>query len=290
MTARKDLFGAHLSVAGGLHTVFERARIVGAHAVQIFTKNKQSYSAKPLEPEAIEAFKAAWQQSDVEVMVAHAGYLINLAASDVGIAEKSVRSLRDELERCEQLSISYLVLHPGAHVGAGAEVGMKRIAQNLSTAFEEFDGKTMLLLETMAGQGTTVGSTFEELRGILSQCEPALRRRLGVCLDTCHIFAAGYDLESVDGYKATMAHFDSVVGKDLLKVVHLNDSLFGAGARRDRHANLGAGEISTEVLRVLAADMAERGVTVILETPSDDGIHPYASELKLLRGKCPSGA
>lgn len=280
---KKDLFGAHLSTAGGLATVFERAARVGAKAVQIFTKSNQSYFGKPLEEEQIAAFDVAWKKSSVEVVVAHAGYLINLAASSDAVRHKSVASLKHELERCYALSIPYLVLHPGAHTGAGAAAGIAQVGRELSAILADAPGDCMILLETMAGQGSSVGSSFEEIRALYDACDSAVQKRIGVCLDTCHVFAAGYNLDSVAAYNALMKSFDCILSIQMLKVVHLNDSLFACGARKDRHANLGKGHIAVEVLKALAHDMVARGVAVILETPSEDGITEYAEELRLLR-------
>ncbi|MDQ5941057.1 MAG: deoxyribonuclease [Candidatus Dependentiae bacterium] len=281
---KKDLFGAHLSVAGGLHTVFKRTAEVGAHVVQIFTKSNQSYFAKPIPSEEAFAFVEAWKQSDVSIVVTHAAYLINLAASNSEVEKKSINSLQHELERCVQLKIPYLVLHPGAHTGRGVESGIAQIACNLSEALHKVPGDTVVLLETAAGQGTTLGRTFQELRAMYDACDEKIRHRVAICLDTCHVFAAGYNLDSVAAYHAMMKEFDAIIGRTLLKVVHLNDSLFEVGCGKDRHANLKQGKIPFEVLHACAHDMNERGIAVILETPSEDGVTEYTQELMLLRG------
>jgi len=283
MKKNNDLMGAHLSVAGGLTTVFARAAAVGASAVQIFTKSNKSYFASPLTPQECEAFFAAWQASAVRMVVVHAAYLINLAASDAAVEKKSIASLRGELERCVQLQIPYLVLHPGAHTGSGAAVGIQKIAQNLSAVLRAVPGDCMILLETAAGQGTAVGTTFEELRALYDACDDEIKNRVGICLDTCHVFAAGYDLSSEAAYRQMMAQFDAVVGRSLLKVVHLNDSLTECGSRKDRHANLSTGHIPAAVLHCCAREMSAAGVGVILETPSQDGITEYAHEIEFLR-------
>jgi len=282
---KKDLFGAHLSVAGGLHTVFKRAAAVGAHAIQIFTKSNQSYFGKPITPAEQEAFTETWGKSDVAVVVTHAAYLINLAASNTDVEKKSISSLQHELERCELLKIPYLVLHPGAHTGRGIEGGIEQIARNLSTVLAKVPGETKILLETAAGQGTTLGRTFQELRAMHDACDEKMRSRVGICLDTCHVFASGYNLDSVAAYHAMMKEFDAVIGRKLLKVVHLNDSLLGVGSGKDRHANLKKGKIPFEVLSACAHDMQTHGIAVILETPSTDGITEYTEELRLLRAE-----
>lgn len=281
----KPLIGAHLSISGGLVTVFDRAKLVGATAVQIFTKSNKSYFAPALQQSDIAAFAAAWHVSEVAVVVTHAAYLINLAASDAAVEKKSIASLRAEVERCEQLSIPYLVLHPGAHTGSGMETGIQKIADNLSAVLADVAGGTMVLLETAAGQGTTVGSRFEELRAIYDACDDNAKKRIGVCLDTCHVFAAGYDLSTVASYQEMIRNFDAVVGRELLKVVHLNDSLTERGSRKDRHANLSTGYIPAAVLKHCADEMSVAGVAVILETPSEDGISEYAQEIAFLRSE-----
>lgn len=280
---KKDLFGAHLSVAGGLATVFPRAQQTGAHAVQIFTKSNKAYFASALTHDEIASFTHAWSQSSVAVVVVHAAYLINLASSDGAVEKKSVASLRAEIERCQQLGIAYLVLHPGSHTGGGIEGGIEKIARNLSVILHDTPGDCMVLLETAAGQGTNLGRMFEELRAMYDACDAAVQKRIGVCFDTCHVFAAGYDMSSIAAYEAVMKQFDAVVGMDLLKVVHLNDSLGACGDRKDRHANLEKGAIPLAVLSHCAQQMSMRGIPVILETPSEDGITEYTHELALLR-------
>lgn len=281
---KKDLLGAHLSIAGGVHTVFERAAQTGCRTVQIFTKSNKAYFAKALAPEECERFKTLWQQSDVADIVTHAAYLINIGASNPEVEKKSRASLRAELERCHQLGIKYLVLHPGSHTGAGMATGIEKIAANLSNILADEQGDTMILLETAAGQGTNVGSAFAELRAIYDACDKKVQKRIGICLDTCHVFAAGYDISTLEGYKALWEHFDETIGRDLLKVIHLNGSKMACNSRRDRHANLGEGYIPTEMLKKFADDFGgAEGIPVILETPSADGITEYLNELQLLR-------
>lgn len=282
----KDLLGAHLSVAGGVPTVFARAAQTGCTAVQIFTKSNKAYFAKPLDEDTIAAFRAAWKESSVAEVVTHAAYLINLAATNPETEKKSCASLREELIRCDQLGIKYLVLHPGSHTGAGMESGIAKIAVNLSNILSRTPGNVMVLLETAAGQGTNVGSTFAQLRAIYDQCDVAIQNRIGICLDTCHVFAAGYDIATPEGYQRLWDEFDATIGRDLLKVIHLNDSKMECNARKDRHANLGTGHIPIAVLKKCAQEFGgANGIPVILETPSEDGITEYITELKELRGE-----
>lgn len=281
---KNDLLGAHLSIAGGVHTVFARAAQTGCRTVQIFTKSNKAYFAKALTDDECMRFKQLWKESDVVEVVTHAAYLINIGASNPDVEKKSRASLRAELERCHQLGIKYLVLHPGSHTGAGMEAGIEKIAQNLSNILADEQGDTMVLLETAAGQGTNVGSTFAELRAIYDACDKGVRERVGICLDTCHVFAAGYDISTKEGYTTLWEHFDETVGRDLLKVIHLNGSKMACNARKDRHANLGEGYIPTSMLKKFADDFGgAEGIPVVLETPSTDGITEYQNELKLLR-------
>lgn len=277
-----DLLGAHLSIAGGVHTVFPRAAETGCRTVQIFTKSNKAYFAKALAEEECERFKTAWKESDVQEIVTHAAYLINIGASNPDVEKKSRASLREEIVRCHQLGIKYLVLHPGSHTGSGMEAGVAKIAKNLTEILEAAPGEVMVLLETAAGQGTNVGSTFSELRDIYDQCSAQAQKRVGICLDTCHVFAAGYDITTEEGYTTLWKHFDDEIGRDLLKVIHLNGSKMACNARKDRHANLGEGYIPTEILKKVA-DQFGMTIPVILETPSSDGITEYRKELQILR-------
>lgn len=280
-----DLLGAHLSTAGGAYNVFKRAAKVGARTVQIFTKSNKAYFSKPLTQEEIDRFKDEWKKSDVQQVITHAAYLINIGSSDANVVKKSCSSLRGEVERCHQLGIPYLVLHPGAHTGGGVEESIAKIAKGLNEVLANAPGDVMILLETAAGQGTTIGARFPELRAIYDACEPEVRKRLGICLDTCHVFAAGHNIAIERGYNRLWAQFDALIGRKLLKVIHLNDSKMECNTRRDRHANLGEGYIPTEMLKRFADEFGgPDGIPVILETPSTDGIAEYKEELALLRG------
>jgi len=281
MSKKPTILGAHLSAAGGVHTVFERAEQVAADAVQIFTKSNKSYGAKQLEESIIADFKAAQRASHVSCVVTHAAYLINIASSTEATEQKSCTSLQLELERCEQLEIPYLVLHPGSHTGSGSAVGLAKIAKNLDAVLKKAGGSTKILLETAAGQGTNLGATFEELKYVYDQCSE--QKRIGFCLDTCHVHAAGYALNTVEEYHSMIEHFDSVIGLSHLDIIHLNDSKMESGSRRDRHANLGTGTIPLDVITALINDSRLASVPIILETPSVDGITEYRQELALLR-------
>ena len=263
------LAGAHMSSAGGLHRAFERGREVGCRAIQIFTKNARGWNAAPLEAAGIKLFRDELEAGMAGVTCAHASYLINLGAPAGPVAQRSEAALVDELQRCEALGIPFLVLHPGAHMGAGEEQGMTRIAAGLDRAHAALPGyRVRVLLENAAGQGSCVGHRFEQLEGILARVNAP--DRLGVCFDTCHAFAGGYDLRTAEGYDATMAEFDRRVGLSRIRIIHVNDSKKGLFSRVDRHEHIGQGEIGLEAFRCLVNDARLREVPKILETPKGD--------------------
>lgn len=263
------LFGAHLSIAGGLHNAIASAVELKCGTVQLFTKNASQWAARPLTDAEVAAFRGALGDSDLRFPTAHDAYLINLAAPGDELFAKSVAAFVTELTRAEQLGLSYVVTHPGAHVGSGEDVGLARIVSGLDEALRQCPGYAVkVLLETTAGQGTTLGHRFEHLAHILARvAEP---ERYGVCLDTCHVFAAGYDLSTDAGYDATFDEFDRVVGLARIKVFHVNDSVKPLGCRVDRHAGIGLGAMGDLAFRRLVADPRFGDVPMILETPKED--------------------
>src|SRR5215213_4376294 len=265
------LLGAHMSVAGGHALAIERATAFSMTACQIFTKNANQWNAKPIAPEAAESFRARVATSEIGFVVAHDSYLINLASPDDALRERSIAAFGDELERCDQLGVPWLVTHPGAHMGTGVEEGVGRVANALNHIFAEHRRLNVtVLLETTAGQGSSLGRSFEELAMILALVED--QSRVAVCFDTCHVFAAGYDVRDAEVYAATMQAFDDVIGLNRLRLFHLNDSKKGLGAHVDRHAHIGEGELGTETFRLLLNDERFAGHPGILETPKgDDG-------------------
>ena len=282
MTSKKNiLVGAHVSIAGEMYKSVERALSIGATTMQIFTKSSRSWVAKKLTDQNCEDFKTAVKSSGLSHLVAHASYLINIGTHDGETERKAVDALTDELMRCEQLGIPYLVLHPGSHVGEGIEKGIKQIAKHLDAILQKIDGKTIIALETMAGQGTNLGSTFEEIKTIIDLCEE--KKRIGVCLDTCHIFSAGYDISTTDGYKKVMKSFDEIIGLKKLKVVHINDSKTAFNSHKDRHEELGKGSIPLETFKLIMHDKNLENIPKILETPTDDEMKLYCKEIKLLK-------
>ena len=262
------LFGAHFSVAGGLSNAVATAVRFQCDTLQLFTKNANQWAAKPISDAEARSFRQAAVAAKLQFLTAHDSYLINLAAPGDELFQKSINALVIEWERAEQLGLSYLVTHPGAHVGSGEEAGLNRVIEGLNIAAERCRGfQAIILLETTAGQGTTLGHRFEQLailrKGVR---EP---ERFQVCVDTCHIFAAGYPIQTTDGYAATFQEFDDMVGLDCLKLFHVNDSAKPCGSRVDRHAGLGIGEIGDGAFRSLVNDARFAHLPMILETPKE---------------------
>ena len=281
MSHKEILIGSHISSAGNLHLAFQRGESIGCTVMQIFTKSSRTWFASKIQNEEITQFKQAAKKSPIKIVVAHAGYLINIGSSKSDTLKKSLKSLIEEIERCNQLEIPYLILHPGSHLGAGEAKGIEQIAQQLELALESAPGNTMILLENMAGQGTNLGYKFEHLSNIIDLCKH--KKRLGVCFDTCHAFAAGYDISTKEGYKETFKLFDKIIGLKHLKAIHLNDSFGTLGSRVDRHAPLNDGKISIDTFEWIMNDKNFRDIPKILETPSDTEMKLWSKEIKLLK-------
>lgn len=275
------LVGSHISVAGGHDLAIERGESIGCSAMQIFTKSNRMWFDKKITDEQAERFIQAAKKSTIQSIIVHAGYLINLGSKDQTTAEKSAKALLDEVHRCEQLGLKILVLHPGSHVGAGEEKAIEQIAHNLDFVIEQSTGDVIIALETMAGQGSNVGYTFEQLAQIRALSKH--KKNLGVCLDTCHIFCAGYDITTTKSYDYTIKKFDEIIGLEHLKAIHLNDSHKPCGSRLDRHAPLGEGTIPLETFSLIMNDKRLRNIPKVLETPSDPEMHLWAKEIKLLK-------
>ena len=273
MTARRrrpePLVGAHMSTAGGLVKAVERAVAVGCRTLQVFTKNSNQWAGKDLDEGDSAAFRAAAKAEGLAPLVSHAGYLINLASPDPTLRKRSVTALVDEILRCDAAGIPYLVLHPGSHGGDGEEAGLERIAQGLDAAAKRTPrSKTTILLETAAGQGASLGRTFEELAEIRKRSSS--RARIAFCLDTCHVHAAGYDVVTRTGWKATLEEADRTIGLGRIKVIHANDSRKERGCRVDRHERIGLGAIGQKGFANLMTEPAFERVQKILETPKDE--------------------
>jgi deoxyribonuclease-4 len=281
------LFGAHMSVAGGYHNAVTAARDHDCTALQIFTKNSNQWAAKPLTEEDVRLFRRTLRQSKVRQTIAHDSYLINLASPKEDLFRKSVEAFVVEMERAEALGLRYLVAHPGSHAGTDEATGLNNVARALDEVHRRCAGfRVRVLLETTAGQGQSLGHRFEQLAFILGAV--AGPERLGVCLDTCHVFAAGYPLAPESDYQETMAAFDRVIGLKRLCAFHVNDSKKLLGSRVDRHAHIGQGCLGLEPFRLLVNDPRFRDRPMILETPKEEGGQDMdAINLGVLRGLIP---
>lgn len=266
----KCLLGAHFSIAKGLHNALLEAEKYGCSALQLFTKNSNTWKERSLLPEETERFVQTKIETGSEQIATHTSYLINLAADDQKKQALSCHALEMELVRSSQLCIPYVVLHPGSHMGQGEEAGIRKIAENVNKIFDRNpDLKTRLLFETTAGQGTNIGHTFEQIASILDRIQD--RCRVGVCLDTSHIFAAGYDIRTETAYHKTIHDFDSTVGLEQIFVIHLNDSKKELGTRVDRHENIGKGTIGNAAFAYIMNERRFQKVPKIIETPKQKG-------------------
>lgn len=260
--------GAHVSIAGGLPRAVDRGAEIEATALQLFTKQPQRWAEPELSDGEVEAFRSAVEASAVGVVASHDSYLINLASEKPDLHRKSSAAFRAELERCVRLGVDYLVTHPGNATGGDREAALERNARALAEVIEAVPGPTTVLVETTAGSGSALGWRFEELADLLARVPEPARTRTGVCLDTAHVFAAGYDLAA--DYGGVMAAFDEAIGLERLRLVHVNDSRAPLASRVDRHAHLGEGELGEEGFRALMRDPRLRSVPRVLETPKED--------------------
>jgi deoxyribonuclease-4 len=271
-----------MSAAGGVSKAFARGESIGCDTMQIFTRNQNRWDSKPLDPAEIERWQAAAAASPIQPVVSHGSYLINLASPDDSLWDKSIEAFVDELQRAEALGLLGVVLHPGAHMEQGEDVGIARVIAGLDRCHAATPGfRTLTLLEITAGQGTTLGYRFQQLatmRGGVAEPE-----RVGICFDTCHAFAAGYDFRSAEGYAAMMDELDQVIGLDLVKCFHLNDSKGGPGSRKDRHEHIGQGAIGLAGFAHLLNDPRLAGFPMVLETPKSDDMHEDVENLAALR-------
>jgi deoxyribonuclease-4 len=267
-------------VAGGLHKAPENGHAIAAEAIQIFTRNQVQWRARPLSAEETRAFREALGATRIRSVMTHASYLINLASPDPKILAMSRAAFFAEMERCHALGIRHLIFHPGAHMGAGEEAGLHAIAQSLDAVLEQgaaLDVKP--LLEVTAGQGSSLGHRFEHIAAIRARVRQP--ERVGVCLDTCHLFAAGYDLSTEEGYEETLRAFDRVVGLAQVQALHANDAKKGLGSRLDRHARVGQGTMGLQTFRRLVKDPRFCGLPMVVETPGP--VDEWKKEVALLR-------
>lgn len=273
--------GAHVSTAGGVARAFERGAEIGCEALQIFVKSPNQWRGRAFSEDEPEAFRTGRAEAGGLPVVAHAAYLINLAAPDPTVLERSLAGLADELDRSDALGLDGLVVHPGAHLGEGVEAGIARIAESLDAVLADRPDGTPVLLEITAGQGTVLGRTLEELAAI----RDASRHpdRLAFCLDTCHAFAAGYDLRTAEAVAEFVDRVAATIGIERVACVHLNDSTGELGSRRDRHANIGEGAIGAEGFRAWLAEPRLAALPSLLETPMGDDDGGHARDLARLR-------
>jgi deoxyribonuclease IV len=271
-----------VSTAGGVARAIDRGCAIGCTAMQIFVKNNMQWFAEPLQEGEVNAFREHPSRHSLRCVFGHSGYLINLAACDSAFHKLSLRSLREELARADRLGLPFLVLHPGAHMGQGVEVGLQKVVTSLDAIYRKMPKvRTRIALETTAGQGSSLGRTFEELAFILRGCrEP---ERLCVCIDTAHLFAAGYDLGTEEGVRETFAQFQSVIGFERLAAIHMNDSKAAAGSRVDRHEHIGKGRIGLHVFRHIMREPHFRNIPKVIETPKGRDMAEDVVNLGMLR-------
>ncbi len=277
------LLGAHMSISGGIFMSLERGKSIGCQTIQIFTKNATQWKVKPLTEKDIADYQEHQRETGIRPVVVHDSYLINLASPVHEPHEKSIEAFFIEMERAEQLGIPYLIFHPGGHLGSGEEEGVKRIADSINRVYKRAGGFSLkLLLETTAGQGTNLGYSFEQLAGIIDLVHK--KESMGVCYDTCHTFAAGYDIRDKSSYNKTFEEFDRVIGLERLKVFHINDSKKGLGSRIDRHEHIGKGMLGIDAFRLLLNDKRFKDIPMILETPKGKEMKEDIMNLKILQG------
>ncbi|HIJ86883.1 MAG TPA: deoxyribonuclease IV [Desulfuromonadales bacterium] len=278
-----DYLGAHMSISGGLHLAIDRAVAAGCSVLQIFTRNSNQWKGKAVSDADAALFRTKFTASGLRAVISHDIYLINLASPPGEMREKSLAAFRDELETCARLGINKIVMHPGSHLSDSPQAGLARVVEAFEQLFHEvpqFEGQ--VLIETTAGQGSNLGRTFEELAAIISASR--YPEKFGVCFDTCHTFAAGYNTATEEGYRDTMEQFDRLIGLDRLHCFHLNDSKKGLGSRVDRHDHIGQGALGLNPFRFILNDPRFQSVPKILETPKGDNDEMDAVNLALLRG------
>jgi deoxyribonuclease IV len=271
-----------MSISGGLHLAFERGEEATCNIIQIFTKNATQWKTKPLADEEIEKFKSSWGKSKIKAVMAHDSYLINLASHDENVFKKSLDAFEEEMRRTEALAIPYLVMHPGSHMGKGDNFGINHVAKAFNLLIEKTPGfKMKILIETTAGQGSNIGYRFEHIRDIIDLVND--KDRVGACFDTCHVFAAGYELRNKEDYEKTFKRFDMIIGLNKLFAFHLNDSKKDLGSKVDRHEHIGKGFIGLEPFSYLLNDERFKTHPMSIETPKEDDDDMDKENLKVLR-------
>jgi deoxyribonuclease-4 len=267
----KRLMGAHMPTSGGLHQALYSGKEIGCTAVQIFTSSPQQWGAKQVTDEMAKQVEKAKKETGISVLISHDSYLINLAAPDPTNLKRSISALTGELHRCALLGIPFAVSHMGSHLGEGEDVGLKRLAESAKIVLDQSPKEAAIAMETTAGQGTNLGYKFEHLAYVIEKNKG--NKRLVVCMDTCHIFASGYDIRNEKSFDKTIKEFDKIVGLDRLVAIHVNDSKYPLGSRKDRHEHIGKGEIGMEAFRFVVNDKRLRHAPLILETPDAEKMH-----------------
>jgi deoxyribonuclease IV len=273
------LLGAHMSIGGGPAKALERGRSIGCSAIQIFVKNNMQWFAKPFAEVELSAYHGYPDRP--KAVFGHTSYLINPGANNPDFREKSIRALTEELARADQLGLPFLVLHPGAHMGDGEETGLNRIVSSLDEVFAG-GGKCRIALEITAGQGSSLGCTFEHLATIIERSK--FQERLTTCLDTAHLFAAGFDISTAKGFWDTLKKFDAIIGRDRLSAWHLNDSKTALGSRVDRHDHIGKGKIGLAPFREIMRSGEFAAIPKVLETPKEEDLKEDVENMRVLRG------
>ncbi len=275
------LIGAHMSIAGGIHRAFEHGERAGCRTIQIFLKNNTQWKTKPLTDRDAALYHEARVKTAIQPVVAHGSYLINVASPEASLYQRSSGALAQELQRAAFLGVPFLIMHPGAHMGAGEQAGICRIADALNRVLDLVEPPVGILLENTAGQGTALGHRFEQLASILDHIRQSTR--VGVCLDTCHLFAAGYDIRTDEGYRQIMSHFDRLIGVGKIRAFHVNDCKRELGSHIDRHTHIGKGTIGLQGFRSLINDCRFSRVPKILETPKGKDLKEDRMNLRTLR-------
>lgn len=268
-----------MSISGKIYQAIERGESIGCSAIQIFTKSNRQWDAKPLNPDDVAQFKQSGKKSSIQSVVVHASYLINIGSPNQELAQKSLNALEIEFQRCAELEIPYLILHPGSYTTGNQEICLDQISKNIDILLTKNSHGT-ILLETMAGQASQVGYTFEQLATIIKKSTH--KHRIGICIDTCHLFAAGYDLRTEKSYRAAWEDFDKIIGINKIKVIHINDSAKELGSRVDRHAEIGKGKMGLKAFELLLNDPMFFDVPKILETPNTE-LSDYKRNLDVLQ-------
>ena len=276
------LLGVHMPTSGGLGNAIRNGKAIGCSAVQVFTSSPQQWKSKPVSDEMANDFKAACAETGISEVVSHDSYLINLCAPDPEKRIQSVEGIKGEIHRCAKYGIRYVVSHMGSHVGQGEEVGLAGVVESTRQVLEETPDSVIICMETTAGQGTALMAKFEQLAYVIDQLKG--HQRLAICLDTCHIFVAGYDIRTEETFSQTFDQFKKVIGFDRLRVIHCNDSKKGLGSKVDRHDNIGKGEIGPEAFRLLVNDKRFENIPILIETPTENEGHEQ--DVATLKGYC----